>query len=357
MKFAAFAATGLLVLTACSESDEPEAEGSPSAASIDCVSGTLSGEGSSFQNNAIQEWANDYQNACPGATINYNPTGSGAGIKQFNAGQVDWGGSDSALKPEEAQAALTRCSNNPAWNLPMVSGAITISFNVDGVDTLVLTPDVAAKIFNGTITTWNNPEIAASNAGASLPDSPITVFFRSDESGTTDNFTKWLHAAAPSVWTQDPGKAWTGTGEGKEKNSGLLDAVLNNPNSIAYIDYSDALIGGTSYAQLDLGSGPVQLTPETASAAIGLAEVVGEGNDLILQLQYDTTQAGVYPVVAVAYEIVCSAGQDAETAALLKSFLTYTSSPDGQAGLAEIGYIPLPSNVETKVADAVAALA
>jgi len=359
MKFATVAFAGALALTACSESsDTGSGEESPSASAIECASGNLSGEGSSFQKNAITEWVKNYQQACPGATINYNPTGSGAGIKQFNAGQVDWAGSDSALKEEEAAAALARCGDNPAWNLPMVSGAISIAFNVDGVESLALTPELTAKIFIGEITKWNDPAIAAENEGVTLPDAKITVFFRSDESGTTDNFTKWLNASAPEVWTAEPGKAWPAgaTGEGKEKNAGLLDAVTANPNSITYVDYSDALAGGVKYAAMDLGSGPVELTADSAAAAIALAEVVGEGNDLKLKLDYATTEDGVYPIVAVAYEIVCSSGLEAGKADLLKSFLTYTSSAEGQDVLSKLGYIPLPEGVQGQVSGAVAAL-
>jgi phosphate transport system substrate-binding protein len=359
MKIAALAFTSAIALAACSESSDAGAGGDQTAATIECATGTLSGEGSSFQKNAITEWIKLYQEQCTGATINYNATGSGAGIKQFLAGQVDFAGSDSALKEEEAAAALTRCANNPAWNLPMVTGAITMSYNIDGVEDLVLSPDVAAKIFLGQITTWDDPAIAGLNPDATLPSAPITVFFRSDESGTTDNFTKWLSAAAPQVWTAPPAKAWpTGaTGEGKEKNSGLLEAVSATPNSISYIDYSDALAGGLTYAQVDLGSGPVELNAQTAGAAMELAEVVGEGNDLKLKLDYGTTEAGVYPVVAVAYEIVCSAGLPQTQADLLQSFLTFTASEAGQAELERIGYIPLPASVETKVAAAVEALA
>lgn len=358
IKLAAVAFAGALALAACSESSDSAStdDTTDSASAIECASGTLSGEGSSFQKNAITEWIKNYQTACPDATINYNPTGSGAGIKQFIAGQVDWAGSDSALKEEEAAAAAERCETNPAWNLPMVSGAIAVTYNLDGVDTLILTPDVIAKIFLGQITTWNDPAIAELNADATLPSSPITVFFRSDESGTTDNFTKYLNAAAGDVWTADPGKAWPSgaAGEGKEKSSGVLDAVLANPNSISYLDYSDVFAGGLAAAQIDNGAGPIELTPETAGAAIAAAENVGSGNDIKLEFDYSTTDG--YPIVAVAYEIVCSAGLNADTAALLQSFLTYTASPEGQSVLADIGYVPLPASVEQEVANAVAAL-
>jgi len=356
MKVATVAFAGALVLSACSESgDGGGSEDAASPAAIDCQTGTLSGEGSSFQKNAITEWIKLYQQQCPGATINYNATGSGAGVKQFLAGQVDWAGSDSALKPEEAQTATGRCNGNDAWNLPMVSGAIGVAFNVEGVDGLVLTPDVVAKIFLGQITTWDDPAITALNEGVTLPGEKITVFYRADESGTTDNFTKYLNAAAPTVWTAPPGKAWPAgaAGEGKPQNAGILDAVKNNANSISYLDYSDVLAGGVTAADIDNGGGPVELTPENASTAIAQATNTGEGNNIILKFDYTTPEG--YPIVAVAYEIACSAGGPAAQP-LLKSFLTYTASPEGQSELSRIGYVPLPESVESDVAAAVAAL-
>ncbi len=357
---AALAAVGVLAFAACSESSDSTTDGATDGAAptVDCVSGTLSGEGSSFQKNAIFEWAKLYQEACPDATINYNPTGSGAGVAQFIAGQVDWGGSDSALKDEEVQPAADRCEGNEAWNLPMVGGAVALAFNAEGVDSLVLDAPTAAAIFLGDITTWNDPKIAALNEGATLPDEPITVFFRADESGTTDNFTKWLNTAAPDVWTAEPGKAWPegATGEGKPQNSGILDAVVSTPYSMSYLDYSDLLAGNLKAAAIDTGNGPVELTPESASAGLASAEIVGTGNDLKLQLDYGTSEAGAYPAVAVAYQIVCSTGLEQSQADLLKSFLTYTASAEGQDVLPTIGYVTLPESIDTKVQEAVAAL-
>src|SRR5664279_4432105 len=204
--------------TTASSSGSPSASGSASTA--DCGTGTLNGEGSSAQKNAIEQAITDFQTTCPGATINYNPTGSGAGIKQFIAGQVDFAGSDSALsdKPKAGstsieQADADKACGSPAWNLPMVTGPIAVAYNLKGVAKLILTPAVTAKIFNGVITKWNDPAIAAINPGVTLPDKAIKVFFRSDSSGTTENFTKYLAAAAPTDWTAAPAKKWSGKGE------------------------------------------------------------------------------------------------------------------------------------------------
>ena len=164
-----------------SDNAAPAATGSAgggSAAAGDCGTGTLNGEGSSAQKNAVDEVTRTYQQKCSGARVNYNPTGSGAGIKQFNAGQVDFAGSDSVLKADEAKTAEAQCKS-PAWDIPMVTGPVAIGYNLEGVDKLVLTPALLADIFNGKITTWNDPAIAAVNKDAKLPSSAIRVFFRS----------------------------------------------------------------------------------------------------------------------------------------------------------------------------------
>ena len=296
-----------------------------------------------------------------GRDVNYNPTGSGAGIKQFTAGQVDFAGSDSALKTEMKdgvveQTAADKTCGSTAWNLPMVTGPIAVAYKLNGVDKLILTPDVIAKIFLGQITTWNDPAIAKVNPGVTLPGTAIKVFFRSDESGTTENFTKYLHAAAPKVWTADPAKKWTGKGEGKEKTAGVAGAVKSTEGGITYSEWSAAKDNGLSMAQVDNGAGPVELTGEAAGKAVAAAKQVGEGNNIKLSLDYTTKQAGAYPIVLVTYEIVCSKGKDPAKVALLKAFLKQFSSPEQQKALETIGYAPLPAEVATKVTTAINAL-
>ena len=344
-----------------SAGSETSAGGETSGASTDCPSGTLNAEGSSAQKNAFEEVVAAYNEKCADVTINYNPSGSGTGIKQFNAGQVDFAGSDSALKTEEkdgvieVDAAKKRC-NSDAWNLPMVVGPISVAYNLPGVDTLVLTPEVISGIFQGEITTWSDEKIAGLNTDAKLPDTEIKPFFRSDESGTTDNFTKYLKAAGGDAWKADPGKVWTGKGEGKEKSSGVSDAVKTTEGGVTYVEWSYAKDNSLAMAQIDNGSGPVELTAEGVGKFIAAAKADGEGNDLRLKLDYATKEAGAYPIGLVTYEIVCSKNADAAKQAMIKSFLTYFASPEAQSSLEELGYAPLPADVQTKVAAAVEAL-
>jgi len=326
----------------------------------DCATGTLNGEGSSAQKNAIEQAITDFQTTCPGATINYNPTGSGAGIKQFIAGQVDFAGSDSALsdKPKAGstsieQADADKACGSPAWNLPMVTGPIAVAYNLKGVDKLVLTPAVTAKIFNGLITKWNDPAIMAINKGVTLPAQAIKVFFRSDESGTTDNFTKYLNAAAPTDWPATPGKKWTGKGEGKEKSAGVANAVKTTDGGITYAEWSYARDNKLGIAQIDNGAGPVELTGQSVGKAVSAAKQAGAGNNLKLKLDYATKEAGAYPILLVTYEVVCSKSKDPAKAKLLSTFLKSFAAADMQTKLQDIGYAPLPAEVQAKVVAAI----
>ena len=203
-----------------------------------------------------------------GKTVNvaYNPSGSGDGRTQFIAGQIDFAGSDSAIKDEQADKAKERCVGGEAWNLPLVFGPIAVAYNLDGVDKLVLNAEVLAKIFNGGITKWNDPAIAALNSGASLPDEKITTVIRSDSSGTTDNFQKYLDAASNGAWTSGAGSDFTGgVGEGAKGSAGVAQAVATAPGSITYVEKSFADQNKLSVAEINTGSEAVALTNDTAA--------------------------------------------------------------------------------------------
>ena len=355
---------GALALTACGSDDNSTGDSSDTgAASGSAVSGTLNGEGSSAQKNAIELASSSFGDDNPGATVNYNPTGSGAGIKQFNAKQVDWAGSDSALKTEakdgvvEADDAKARCGGNEAWNLPMVAGPISIAYNLPGVDKLILTPEVAAKVFLGEIKTWDDAAIKAINPGVTLPSTAISVFFRSDESGTTENLQKYLKGSAADAWKAEPSKVWPGkAGEGKSKSDGVSEGVKSTEGGVTYVEWSYARDNKLGVAQIDNGGGAVELTGESAGKAVAAAKADGTGNDLRLKLDYATKTPGTYPIVLITYEVVCSKGLDADKTKLLKAYLKHLADPATQKELEGIGYAPLPTEIQTKVAAAVEAI-
>ncbi|BBZ77773.1 phosphate-binding protein PstS [Mycolicibacterium anyangense] len=295
---------------------------------------------------------------CAGKNLSYNPTGSGAGVTQFIAGQVDFAGSDSALSKDQPDAAAKRCGGNPAWNLPLVFGPVALAYNVPGADKLTLTSDTIAKIFSGGITNWNDPAIAAENSGVSLPDQKITPIYRSDSSGTTDNFQKYLTAAAPQSWTKGAGKEFQGgAGEGAQKSAGVVQAIQATPGAIGYVEKGFASQANLATASIDNGGGAVALSDDSAKKAIDAAKFKAEGNDLVLDLNsiYATKEPGAYPLMLATYEIVCSKGYDADTAAAVKSFLTVAAN-DGQSGLPAAGYVPLPDAFKQRLLTAVNAI-
>ena len=362
-------AIAALTLTACGSDNN--ASTSSSGASGTSASGTASAkadcggknsvtaEGSTAQQNAIAEFNKVWGQTCSGKNLSYNPTGSGAGVTQFIAGQVDFAGSDSPLSKDQPDQAAKRCGGNPAWNLPLVFGPVALGYNLPGVDKLVINADVLAKIFTGAITNWNDPAIAALNSGASLPDQKITPIYRSDSSGTTDNFQKYLTAAAPQTWTKGAGKEFQGgAGEGAQRSAGVVQAVQATPGAIGYVEKGFADQAKLTAAQIDTGSGPVALSDDSAKTAIDSAKFASEGNDLKLDLNslYATKAAGAYPLMLATYEIVCSKGYDADTAAAVKSFLT-VSANEGQANLSAAGYVPLPDAFKERLLKSVDAIA
>jgi phosphate transport system substrate-binding protein len=299
-------------------------------------------------------WITAYNSKC-NATINdYGGGGSGKGVSDFIANQTDFGGSDSAMKPDQlAQAKSTRCGGHDAIDLPMVTGPIAIAYNLSGVDKLVLTPHALTDIFSGKVTKWNDPEIASLNSGVTLPDLAISTIHRAEDSGTTDNFTKYLTAAGG--WTYPGGKAWTAPGgTGAQGSDGVASAVKSTTGAVGYVEWSFAQQNSLAMAWIDNGGGAVQLTAESAAKAVSAAKISGTGSDLALTLDYATKVDGGYPILLVTYELVCSAG-NGDKAALLKSFLGWAAT-DGQAALVSIGSAPLPAEIDAKVLDAIKAL-
>jgi len=344
--------------SATSAVSAPGQSGAGSAGPIDCVNGTLKSDGSTAQQNAMTQWIKDYQSQCPKSTVNYGGGGSGQGITDFTNGQVDFAGSDAALDPTKGEVdAAAKACGSPALDLPMVTGPIAIGYNLNNLQDLVFTPDVLAKIFTGQITVWNDPAIAAINSAVTLPSTKITVFNRSDQSGTTQNFEKYLAATAPSVWTAEPSKQWAGTGQGKQGNQLVGQAIQTTAGGIGYVEWSYAIQNNLAIGQIDNGSGPVALTADSVAKAVAAAQPAPNGpGDLTLKLDYATTADGAYPIVLVTYEIVCSKYANPQTGALVKSFLTYIASSAAQDSVHDLGYAALPASVQAQVQAAVATI-
>jgi len=307
----------------------------------------------------MSTWISKYNAQCPNAKINYGGGGSGAGQTAFIGGTADFAGSDSALKPEQQPDADKHCgTGNHAIHLPMVIGPIAVVYNVSGVSSLQLSGQTLADIFAGKVTTWNDPEIAADNSGASLPSTKITTVHRADSSGTSDNFTKYLASTGAASWTFGHDKVWHAPGGDAEQGSdGISKQIAATDGSIGYVEWSFATLNNLNSAKIKNGAGEWStLSADSAGKTIAGAQVTGTGSDMQMTINYATNTPGAYPIVLVTYEIVCDKGNPAGSLNLLKSFLGYTSSTAGQAELTAIGYAPLPESVRSKVASTVASL-
>jgi phosphate transport system substrate-binding protein len=354
----------LVCLAACS-SDNRKTTASPSfapsatAPAISCASGTLTAGGSSAQYNAMLAWIKAYQHACPGATVSYRSTSSSTGRQSFIDKEIDFAGSDSALAPPQTMQASATCVNGgDAIDLPMVLGPITLVYNLPGVTSLKLTPSLVAQIFSGKITNWNNPVIAAVNQGVTLPSATIQTVHRSDGSGTTDNFTKFLAGAAPSAWSYDHSSNWPAPGgQGSKGSSVVASTVKATPYAIGYVELSYATQSGLPTALIENAAGQY-VVPSAHGASLGLSTAtLASEPDLVVTFNYTTPVANAYPIYLVSYEIMCSTGAVNPAAeAPLKSFLTYTSSSAAQSSLTSFGYAPLPTALNAKVAAEIASL-
>lgn len=348
---------GSAALVACSETDESAAS-APTAtvAGLSGSGGAVVGEGATSQHTAMSLFAQAY-NQNTGGSLSYNATGSGAGQKQFIGGTVDFGGSDSPLNPQQQEAAKQRCGGHEAWHLPLVIGPVAVAYNLPGAPGLVLTPELLAKIFKGEITRWNDSAIAELNGALSLPEQDISVIYRSEESGTSDNFQKFLTAAAPGQW-EGAGKSFpTATGSGANGSAGVVSEVGATEGAITYVEAGFAKEAGLDVARIDFGAGPVELNTESVGKALDAVEFAGGSHDLVVDGEklYAQREPGAYPLVLNTYELVCSQGYEPEVAARVKDFLLVALANQNQS-LEEQGYIPLSGEYKKKVEAAVEAI-
>jgi phosphate transport system substrate-binding protein len=367
-KLLAAAIAGSLALAACGDDDDeqgadtaPAADtatagtGTPDDGAATPVRGTLVGAGASSQAAAMQGWQSGFQALHPDATVEYDPVGSGGGREMFLAGGVDFAGSDAYLDDEELAAATERCGEAGAIDLPHYISPIAVAFNLPGIETLNLRPETLAGIFAGTITNWNDEAIVADNPDVDLPDRPINPVHRSDESGTTENFTEYLDAVAPDVWTHGVVESWPNIGgEGAQGTSGVVAAISAGEGSIGYADASQVLDLGT--AALLVGDEFVGYSPEAAARIVDVStRVEGRGeHDLAFDLVRDTTEEGVYPLALVSYHIVCLEYEDQATADLVKAFMSYVASEEGQAAAAQTaGSAPLSAELRAEIQEAI----
>lgn len=348
------ALAGLLMATAGCGSDDAVrgAPPLPVPADLECFDGSLSGAGSSAQENAMTTWIAGYQTNCDDAQVYYDSIGSGGGRSQFIDGAVAFAGSDAAMKPEENADAQERCSGSDTVNLPAYVVAIAVVFNLEGIDSLNLTPEAIAGIFNQQITRWDDEAIAEANPGLDLPDMAITPVTRSDDSGTTQNFTAYLAATGGEAWPHEPSGQWPITpAEAAQGNSGIADTVESAPGTVGYVEVSH--VHGMSTASVGVGEDFVEISPEAAARVVADSPRRADNPseyDLAIDLDFGTTAADTYPIVLVTYQVACLEYEDAAQAERLRSFLRYVVSPEGQeAASEETGSAPISDEMREQL--------
>ncbi|MCH6230085.1 phosphate ABC transporter substrate-binding protein PstS [Microbacterium sp. CFH 31415] len=354
----AVAAVAALALAGCA-SNETTPGGSTDAPTTSDLSGEIAGGGASSQEVAVAAWTAGFQTANPDVTITYDPAGSGAGRESFQAGAFPFAGSDRAFKIEELEAGpFDSCVDGSGIvELPTYISPIAVIFNIDGVDSLNLDAATIAGLFSGEIANWNDPAIAALNEGVELPDLAVTPVHRADDSGTTENFTDYLFQAAPEEWTAEPDGVWPlSSGEAAQGTSGVVSAVAGGNGTVGYADASRAAEEGLSTAAVKVGEEFVAYSPEAAAAIVDASPFEdgrGEG-DLAIALDRTSDAAGVYPIVLVSYMIACQEYADAAVAPIVKGYLEYVASPEGQdAAAAAAGNAPISDTLREKVTAAI----
>ncbi|MDX6589483.1 MAG: phosphate transport system substrate-binding protein [Solirubrobacterales bacterium] len=360
---AVFASAALLVVgvAACGSSGNGTTSGGGSGSSGN-LSGEIAGAGSTAQQAAQEAWIANFESENSGVTISYDPVGSGGGREQFIAGGVAYAGSDAALSEEEGEIkkAIKRCEPGKVIEVPDYISPIAIIYNLPEVEELQLSPETLAGIFNQEITSWNDKAIAADNPGVELPSTRITPVNRSDASGTTQNFTEYLSEVTPKVWTHEPSDEWpVKGGEAASGTSGVVEAVTAGEGAIGYADASQA--GENEIAKIKVGSEFAEPTP---AAAAKILEESPEDSELAAdeymfpyKLDHRTETSGTYPIVLVSYLLACTKYGSAGEAEVVKGYLEYAISPEGQEAAAEnAGSAPLSSALTKKVTPAVEAI-
>jgi len=351
---AAVTAATALVLTGCAANE------SGSSTEDLNLSGLLTGAGASSQASAQEAWIASFQSANPKLEITYDPTGSGAGRESFIAGAVNFAGTDSYLKDEELAGTFAACAPDTLpFEVPAYISPIAIAYNVEGVDSLNLDASTIAKIFSGAITSWDDPAIVALNPKATLPALAITAVHRSDDSGTTKNFSDYLFQNAKTDWAiEKPGDTFPfESGEGAQGTSGVVAAIENGTGTIGYADASK--VSKLTTAKIKVGSDFIAYSPEAAAAVVdGSPAVKGrDAADMAIDINRTTTNPDEYPLVLVSYLIGCQEYADAKVAPLVKNYIKFILSAEGQqVAVTSAGAAPLSaaqSEAAIKIVDAI----
>lgn len=366
VSLAALGLVGGLALTACGGGADEGNGGSgasdgggAAAGGYAELTGNLAGSGASSMQNAQTAWTESFmglvQSEGGDLTVTYDPTGSGTGREQFLSGQVKFAGTDSALDEEELAASAEQCNGEQAFNLPVYISPIAVVFNLEGVEELNLSAEVIGGMFAGDITTWNDPAIAELNPDADLPDTDVTPVHRSDDSGTTENFTEYLSENAPDAWTHGPIETWPiDGGQSGDGTSGMISTVEGGDGTIGYADASQA--GNLGTASVQVGEEFVPYSSAAAAKAVDVSprEEGREDNDIVVELDRTTEEEGVYPIVLISYLALCGSYADSAEGEAVKAYASYMISEEGQKVAEEnAGSAPISEELRTEAQAAI----
>jgi phosphate transport system substrate-binding protein len=303
----------------------------------------LTGAGATFPNPIYSKWFSEYAGAHPGVEINYQPIGSGGGIRQVTAGLVDFGASDGPMTDEQLASSKVKLIH-----IPTVLGAAVPIFNVPGVNDIRFSPDVLADIFLGKITTWNDGRIAKDNPGVNLPGQKIIVVHRSDGSGTTYIFTDYLSKVS-NEWANGPGKSQSPSwpvGVGGKGSDGVAGLVRQLPGAIGYVELLYALQNKISFGQVKNSSG------NWVKASIaGVTEAAASVKQMPADYRVSITNApgaNAYPISSFTWLLVPVKSADPAKGKVLKDMLSWIVN-SGQSEVESLSYAPLPKSVADKV--------
>ena len=356
----------LTALAACGDNTAAptgDNTGNSNTSSAEAISGEFKGAGASSQQAAVEAWVAGFQGTNPDAKIGYDPSGSGAGVSTFLTGATAWAGSDASLSADQIEQSKSVCASGTAFDIPVYISPIAVVFNLKGVSDegkhVNMDAETIAKIFDGKITTWNDPAIQDQNPDLELPATPITVVHRSDKSGTTQNFVSYFIDTVPDAWPYELSENWPNEGgQGAKGTSGVISTVQQADGTIGYADFSQ--VGDLGTVAGKVGEEYVEISAEAGSKVIDDSELdsSAEGeNRVVVKLNHNTAAEGAYPIVLVSYDIACPAYKDADTAKFVKSWLTYVVSEEGQQTASQnAGSAPLPDSLRETVMQSIDAI-
>jgi len=342
-----------LAIAACSSSSSSSSSSTPAASgastpaasatsSAAAASGTINASGSTFQTNFQQAAISGFKSVNSGITVNYGGGGSGAGRTALYAGTVLFAGSDSAI-PASEQSKVP--AGKTVLYFPVQIGPIALAYNLPGITGLKLDATTLAGIFQGTITTWNDPAIKALNPSLSLPSSSITLEVRADSSGTTANFSQYLVDAAGSAWKLKTASTitWPKTAHASTGGASVAAAIKSTTGSIGYVDFSTATAAGLSAASIKNSAGSY-VAPSTAAATAAATHVTPKAN--LTFSTADEPGATSYPVTYQSWDLVYAKQANANDAAMLKAYIGYLLGP-GQQLLSTLNLAALPPAIDS----------